>query len=75
MFPWTLLECPGMMAFWQHPPTPVSKCSYKVAAQKRPGLVSSHLNEHRGPRSLTKTLPYGFTLLPAQSQTYWMDQR
>lgn len=36
---------------------PVSKCSYKVAAQKTPGLLSSDLNEQRGPRTLPKT-PY-----------------
>lgn len=52
MFTWTLFG----VAFWKNPPTHVSKCSYKVAAQKTPGLLSSDLNEQRGPRTLPKTL-------------------
>lgn len=44
-----------MVAFWKNPPTHVSKCSYKVAAQKTPGLLSSDLNEQRGPKTLPKT--------------------
>lgn len=44
-----------MMAFWKNLPTHVSKCSYQVAAQKTPGLLSSDLNEQCGPRTLPKT--------------------
>lgn len=45
-----------MIVFWKNPSTHVSKCSYKVVvAQKTPGLLSSDLNEQRGPRTLPKT--------------------
>lgn len=74
MFTWILFwNGQPIMAFC-NPPSQVSKCSYKVAAQQTLAwcLMTSWMC-NMAPEPCQRLLIYSFILLPAQSQTYWDD--